>query len=335
MDAITRMGELDKFFGRKPAWHRKGYVADIDISATDALARIGGAPTVTVEELLTFGGHVIEQRAIMRSPFADDANTRCFGVVGPEYTPITPQEAVQLWDEYVALPVETLGMLGQYGEELFMTTRLPGFGVRGEEVDNYLLGHFPLVPNKCAQAIVSPVMVVCQNTLRMAESAATQKLRAVHDRTVKARIAMWLADIVVRAEQQTDALREAFDALAAHRIDSAQRDDVLSHTYPYPRKPDGEWKDNDQWRTYDYKLDAADRAREDVIVLFDGAMTGANLEARKGTAWGLFGAVSERENYRRGGDDASSAASILLSSASSSRGATMQRAYSSLLRTIR
>ncbi len=310
---------------------------DLDKSAREALEIIGGGFDVTLQSLTTENGLVIPDRAIVRSPIVDDPQERSFGVVGPEYVLVTAHDAVEIWDEHVARPVETMGMLGKWGQEFFITTKLPDIGVHGEEVNNYLLGHFPMSPFKSAQAIVSPVMTVCRNTLRLAESMAVQRMRAVHDRSIKARMAAWMSEMVERAEQQTDALREAFDALAEYRVSSDERDHVLECTYIAPQPPRANAPKSvmdERWKTYEYAKGATERARRDVVLLFDGAATGSELEARKGTAWGLYGAITERENYRRGGDAQSSAASILLSTLASSRGATMERAFSATMELV-
>lgn len=329
-DDITKVGDLDKFFARTPAWHRKGTIMDVERSARESLEVIGGALNVTLESLTTESGLILPDRAIVRGPVQDDPKSRSFGVVGPEYVLVTPDDAVQIWDEHVARPIETMGMLGKYGQEFFMTTKLPDLDVKGEEVCNYLLGHFPMSPFKSAQAIVSPVCTVCANTLRLAESMAVQRLRVVHDRSIKARLAAWMSEMVARAEAQTEALKGAFDAFASHQVTKKQTEVVLSQAYPSPAEPIRNAPDSimeGRWKTYEYVRDSADKAKKQVVALFQGAGTGMDLEARKGTMWGLYNAVTERENYRRGGDAQSSAMSILFPNTAQSRGATMERAF--------
>jgi phage/plasmid-like protein (TIGR03299 family) len=337
-DEITRVGDLDKFFGRAPAWHGKGTIMDVDRSAREALEVIGGAFEVTLQPLTTESGLIIPDRAIVRSPILDDMQQRSFGVVGPEYNLVTPDDAVTIWDEHVARPVETMGMLGKYGQEFFLTTKLPEIDVRGEEVQNYLLGHFPMSPFKSAQAIVSPVCTVCANTLRLAESMAVQRLRVVHDRTVKARLAMWMSEMVNRAEAQTEALKEAFDVFAAHKVTSKQQKTVLEAAYPTPQEPIKNAPDSvmdGRWKQYEYARDSAERAKKHVVALFSGEARGSDLTARQGTMWGLYNAVTERENYRRGGNEQSRAMSILFPNTAQSRGAVMERSFQAGLAIVR
>lgn len=337
-DDITRVGDLDKFFGRAPAWHRKGFVMDEDKTAREALEIIGGGFDVTLQMLITENGLALPERAIVRAPIADDPTERSFGVVGPEYQLITVRDAITIWDEHVARPVETMGMLGKWGQEFFITTKLPTIGVKGEEVDNYLLGHFPMSPFKSAQALVSPVVTVCRNTLRLAEEMALQRLRVVHDRTAKQRMATWMSDMVARAEQQTEALKEAFDVLAAHRVTQDEQAAVLEAAYIMPDPPRQNAPQHvldARFKTYEYGKSATERARAQVVALFDGQATGWDQDARKGTMWGLYNAITERENYRRGGDEQSSAMAILFPTTTNARGAVMERGFDAALRIAR
>ena len=226
----------DSFFGRRPAWHRKGTIMDKDVTAREALAIIRGYEVV-MEDMQTVSGIAVPNRAIVRMPTADDPEKRIFGIVGPEYELVTLEDAVDIWDTNVKRPIETMGLLGKYGENFFCTTWLPSMTVRGEEVRNYLLLNSPMDGFASAQALISPVCTVCENTLRLAESMALQRLRVIHDKDVKTRLATWMVKMVEDAEAKTQTLKEAFEIFAKHKVNDEETTKVTTAAYPDPKTP--------------------------------------------------------------------------------------------------
>jgi len=286
---------------------------DKDITAREGLAIVRGYE-VMLEDMQTVSGIAVPNRAIVRMPTQDDPEKRIFGIVGPEYELVTLEDAVDIWDTNVKRPIETMGLLGKYGENFFCTTWLPSIDVRGEEVRNYLLLNSPMDGFASAQALISPVCTVCENTLRLAESMSLQRLRVVHDKNVKTRLAEWMVSMVADAEAKTDTLKEAFEVFAKHKVTADETVAVTSAAYPEPKQPTRNAPDEImkvRWENYEYEKHRVERARQQVVQLFQGAGTGMELKARKGTMWGLYQSVTERENYRRGGSVEASVSSIL------------------------
>lgn len=286
---------------------------DKDITAKEGLAIVRGYEVV-LEDMQTVSGIAVPNRAIVRMPTTDDPEKRIFGIVGPEYELVTLEDAVNIWDEHVARPIETMGLLGKYGENFFCTTWLPEINVRGEEVRNYLLLNSPMDGFASAQALISPVCTVCQNTLRLAESMALQRLRVVHDKNVKTRLAEWMTTMVEQAEAKTETLKEAFEVFAKHKVTTDETTLVTTAAYPDPKPPVRNAPDEImkvRWENYEYEKHRVEKARHQVVQLFQGAGTAMETKARKGTLWGLYQSVTERENYRRGGSVEASVSSIL------------------------
>jgi phage/plasmid-like protein (TIGR03299 family) len=300
---------------REPAWHALGLVLEEELGAAEAFGRMGPYDVFTA----AVGAKVrkeylaLPNRVIVRSPTADDPRYRTFGLVGPDYALITPQEVCQIWDEHVARPVETIGALGQ-GETLFISTRLPAFSVLGDEVENYLLAVSPMTGGTAAEVRVTPVRVVCQNTLVFSAIRASEVYRIVHKEGAKAQMADWLTDAYQRAEQRSEVLAEAFEVLARHKVAAKELTAVAARAYPYPKTPrDDAPPDVMERRLADanYGLERQQYHRRAVQQLFEGDGTGMEHPAMAGTAWGLFNAVSEYENYRRGRGDISIAKDTL------------------------
>ncbi len=287
---------------RVPAWHKLGRVLEEPASATAAW-RLAGPYTVELENLVTLPyGTAIKHKAIIRRPCKGDPEHKVFGVVSPEYQLITPAQFCEMWDRYVRAPIETLGALGD-GETFFVSTELPSFAVKGDALKNYLLGVSPMTGREALQIRVTPVRVVCQNTLVAAQRYSSEDHRIRHDWDAMEELAHFLGHVWELADAKSEALKEAFEAMASKRIDQPAFNHLLSTTYPEPRKPDS--RDLDKETTsarlakWEQARAANQQAHKGVMGLYEGAGTGFERPAMQGTAWGFYNAVVEYEDYGR------------------------------------
>jgi phage/plasmid-like protein (TIGR03299 family) len=296
---------------RKPAWHHLGRVFEKAMSAANALKKIGGYNVRLAE---AYAEDIpLNKMAILRDPTTDDPEVRVFGIVGKDYTLITPQDVCTIYDEQVGKPVETIGALG-HGEIFFLSTYLPTLDVKGDEVENYLLMSNPMTGLLSAELRVTPVRVVCQNTLIASEQLATQKLRIVHDKNAKQRLAEWLRETYEFAETSSRVLRDLFVEMTAVRVKDAEARKMFAACYPHPNKPrmDATKAVMDQrLKWWEDGVQLADRRREGAKMLFEGMGTGMDTKAAKGTLWGAYNAVVETEDYRRGRNEDQIAASAM------------------------
>lgn len=295
-----------RFVGhREPAWHNLGLVVQEEISAREAFQRMGPYEV----KLVTVRGNVpvgpLPYKVIVRDPTPDDPQHRTFGIVKEGYTLITPANFCDIWDEHVAEPIETIGALG-HGETLFISTQLPDFNVRGDEVKNFLLAVSPMTGGQVAEVRITPVRVVCQNTLIASGEMATEFYRIRHDAHAKERLASWLTDAMERALARAEILKEAFNVLADCQLVSSETEEVLAETYPMPRPPKEDAPPNvmeQRLKAYEDSKVGILHRRASAMELFEGRGTGMDLPATKGTAWGIYNSVVELEDYRRGRGD--------------------------------
>ncbi len=312
---------------RVPAWHNLGYVTEEPITAVAAFQKFG--PYQVRMEDVTAGGVPIPYKAIMRSPTPDDQAERCFGVVSPQYTLITPLEMCEIWDEVVNKPIETLGALYK-GETMFVTTKLPSYDVKGDEIEDYLLVKSPMNGWGAIEVMDTPIRTVCHNTLILARSMATEVLKIVHDATARQRAEMWLKELYARAEQRSVVVKEAFEVLAAARLTDAQAADVFKAAYSDPKVPVRNVPDDVFARRqseFDIHLRRAGERRAAALELFQGKGRGMDTPAAAGTAWGAYNAVVELEDFRPAKTDATGSIEALFGS----RAEAKERAFSAAL----
>lgn len=197
-------GEAAFASARVPAWHRLGTVTDGAMTAKEAgeLAHLNGW-NVRKTDLQTVGGLVIPRKVatIRTNPITGE--DEALGVVGKDYKVIQNEEAFAFLDALVDVGgahFETAGGLGN-GERVFMSMKLPeGVMIAGEDAhDMYLLAANSHDGSSAFHVAVTPVRVVCKNTLTMGLRAAKQKFSIRHTTNADGRI-----------EEAREALKIAF-----------------------------------------------------------------------------------------------------------------------------
>lgn len=331
----------ERFTSRDRAawWDRgKGHVHHDDKTARVAYQEMG---PYEVELMDLYGDlHIdddtdtrleIPNRAIVRKPTWDDATTAVYGIVGKDYELITPETTVALWDEHVAQPISTMGALRD-GRILFITTALPTIDVKGDPVENYMGFLSPMTGGDAASVEVFPIRIVCENTFKLAKSMATEVYRVRHDGTARENLAMWLTEVYSNAVAKVDVVKEALNMLAEHNMAPEDTTAVLTLAYPDPQAP----KQNApevvmQKREADWVKgrELMQRRRDAAYGLFMGDGRGMDLVATKGTAYGLYNAITETEDWRRASRDVNSVTESLLIGP---RADVKQRAFSALLK---
>lgn len=297
----------ERFYSlRRPAWHGLGKVSEVEMGAVEAYG--GMVPiTVTLEPSYSrISGDYTEvegRRDIWRHPVPDDPQFRLLGTVGTDYRLIDPLRVCELYDENVQRPIETMGILGK-GETLFLSTQLSSYAVKTDEIESYLLVESPYSGNAAIRIRVTPVRVVCQNTLIAARGQASETYAIRHDQEAERDLGLWMGGIVDRAEGKIATLREAFEQMAAKRVTPVDLESLLIATFPNPKEPNRSHPSPDfvvrAEARYEEATKYAKTAREVVRELFEGRGVGQDTEAAAGTAFGLFNAVAERAQYASG-----------------------------------
>jgi len=135
------------------------------------------------------------------------------------------------------------------------------------------------------QAAITPVRVVCQNTLNLAMRNAKQSFKIRHTQSVEGRIQV-ARETLGLALGYFDEFEKEAQELFAQEITNAEFSKLITSIYPKPEK--------------DSK--GALKKWENKVVLIDdlyhNSPTNANI---KGTKWGAFNALTERLDYFRSG----------------------------------
>jgi phage/plasmid-like protein (TIGR03299 family) len=216
------------FYVREVPWHGMGINVDEALSSEEALKVAGldwtvskrnifiteqheGIPTIGLPNYL----QVPEMYANVRS-----IDNLVLGFVTNKYKIVQNKEAFAFTDTLLGEGVkfETAGSLN-YGEQVWLLAKLPEiYKAAGDDVSGYLCfsnGHNGKV---AVRIILTPVRVVCQNTLNLAIRGAQRIWSAHHslninERIEEARHTLQLADSYYRK------LEEEADRLANQKVD--------------------------------------------------------------------------------------------------------------------
>lgn len=303
---------------RKTAWHGLGISSAEPINAVTAYSAVG-TYDVSKQPLLADMGDgtqiPTDYSIIVRQPTTDDPIIRVFGApVFKDYELIDAGEAAHIWDRAMgnvggklAAPTETFGVLGK-GEEVFITTKSKTLSIKGDEIDVYEFMYSPMYSGKAAVAGITPVRIVCANTLTLGMAQATQQFTITHTTGAKKRLEDALRDQHNNNLAMMDVVREAMLVLADKRIkDESQAKMLIKWVYPDPAEPQISWTAysgltmEQHEERYEEKLAKTNVTRDSVYGLFMGDGRGMlESQATNGTRFGLWNAVAEYETFRLG-----------------------------------
>lgn len=219
------------YHGEVP-WHGLGTQVAEAPTSTDALIAAGLDWDVSSEPIYTFGERQIEgYRVNLRSD-----NDAVLGVVSDRYRVVQNDEAFAWIDDLMGhgMRFETAGALKE-GQRVWMTAKLPDeYKIAGDPVTTYLTFTNGHDGRHAVQVMVSPVRVVCQNTLNYSIMSAPRMWSAVHSSNVHGRI-----DEARRALSLTDgymtALADTAEQWANVTLAPSEWHDMVEYLVPAER----------------------------------------------------------------------------------------------------
>jgi phage/plasmid-like protein (TIGR03299 family) len=295
---------------RQPAWHGLGHVLEQPLSAVEA-AKLIEVPQVEVEAVSgSVSGLLADYKAIVGVEKSDAGEMRTvYSIVSKDYHEITHDRFLETWDKATGATVETLGLLYD-GSSLFLTTKLPSFGVKGDEIEAYLLALNPLKLGKAVTVRKTPVRVVCHNTLEASGRQFTSEWRVIHTQDAAIQLEGFLRNAFEQSRAEYETVKDLFEILASKNVDDATVKAVYARVYPGLEMPnEGRAADDAGLKllaAWERSNGAQIKHREICYNLYSGDGLGSMSEAAKGTTWGVYNAVVEYEQYlKRYGQQAS------------------------------
>lgn len=173
------------FSVREKPWHGLGVVVEEAPSSEDALRLAGLDWRVVQKSLYTNSGLVDGYKANVR-----ESDNTVLGVVTDRYKVVQNTEAFAFTDNLLGEGVkyETAGSL-QGGKKVWILARLPReYIMSGERITPYLVFSNTHDGSGAVKVAITPVRVVCNNTLNLALSTANRCFSMVHTGDIKGKI---------------------------------------------------------------------------------------------------------------------------------------------------
>ena len=296
-----------------PAWHsfaNKVFTKDEEVTTS---AMLEGAKlsnwNIALEPVADLLGDNYSQVGENFLVTRDNPNTAgqkdVLSIVGSRYKAVQNEElfsfADNLHDGNSDVFWESAGSL-KNGRVVFGTMSIPRTMIldpngANDETKLYLIVYTSHDGSVAVQSAITPVRVMCQNTLNLAMKKAKQSFKIRHTQTVDGKIAAARETLGLTLGYMDEFEKQAQELFKVE-VTNAKFSEIINKMYP---KPEGDKKGSvKKWENKVVLLDE----------LYHNSPTNANI---KGTAWGVVNALTERLDYyrtaRKGGDSLMAGAS--------------------------
>ena len=296
-DIETQNGKASFASFREPAWHNLGTVFTEEKTTAEMLEAASLDKWNVRLEDMPIPSHLTSDKDyqyVVRTNPTDNSQTDVLGVVGERYHVLQNEDLFSFGDNILdgGGRWETAGSL-KGGRVVFGSlalereTILDPNGV-ADKVKTYLLINTSHDGSIAIQASITPVRVVCANTLNLAlnqkkkKNGVKQSLKIRHTQTAEGKI-----QIARETLGMANAYMDEFDIMAKAMIEkevsAKQFNDIILASYA---KPDKDTK-------------GAIKKWENKVDIINDIYTGEFNGMIAGNAWGAFNALTERLDWYR------------------------------------
>ena len=217
------------FYVRETPWHGLGTRVVEAPSSAEELIMAGLDWSVIQEPIYTGNDDLIEgYKANVR-----DMDRKVLGVVTDRYKVIQNNEAFAFTDELLGEGVryETAGSL-QGGKKVWLLAHMPHeYIISGERISPYLLFSNTHDGSGAIKVALTPIRVVCNNTLNLALATAKRSWSMIHTGDIKGKMSE-ARDTLFMAEKYMDSLGKEFENLRLKKLTDKQVMDFIEILLP-------------------------------------------------------------------------------------------------------
>ena len=207
------------FYVRETPWHGLGTKVLEAPASKDALQLAGLNWRVMQEPIYTAMEELVDGYKVN----VRDSDRKVLGVVTDRYRVIQNDEAFAFTDELLGAGVkyETAGSL-QGGRKVWLLAHMPHeYIISGERISPYLLFSNTHDGSGAIKVALTPIRVVCQNTLNLALANAKRSWSMIHTGDIKEKM-QEAKDTLFMAENYMDELGKEFEALRMKKLTDKQ-----------------------------------------------------------------------------------------------------------------
>jgi phage/plasmid-like protein (TIGR03299 family) len=264
-----------------PAWHGLGRTIAEALNSKDALGMAELNWTVRFEQLFCMGEALPNRFATVRS-----SDNSILGFVSNEYRIVQNEEAFAFTDALIAndsgieVRYETAGAL-QSGKRVWMLAHLPKQVVLHEDYVPYLVFTNSHDGSSAVQAAMTPIRVVCMNTLTAALQEAPRVWSCRHTGNIDEKIAEARKTLLM-AQQYMEEFPGFAETMAERNVYAEELGKFVEALFPVDPRQGKVHADNVGFM----------RASLMKIYLF-----APDLAPHRGTAYGVYNAVADMVSH--------------------------------------
>lgn len=229
------------FYVREKPWHGLGMEVSEAPASLDALVYAGLDWRVEQKEVYTEDGTPIPGYKVnVRS--TDHA---ALGIVSDRYKVVQNEDAFQFTDDLLGEGVtyETAGAL-QGGRKVWLLARMPQrYVIAGDEITPYMVFMNSHDGSSGVKVAMTPIRVVCQNTLNLALDSAKRIWAAKHTENILNRI-HGARETLLLAEAYMGELGRGIDELSRIKLSDRKAMELMQEFFPVTEEMNGVQKKN-------------------------------------------------------------------------------------------
>ena len=260
-------------YNRTVPWHGLGTKVDEAPTSADALRLAGLDWRVEQKNIQLCGGAKIQNyKANVRN-----SDGQVLGIVSDRYKIVQNNEAFEFTDSIIGGDVryETAGSLNG-GKKIWLLAKLPETEIAGDKTEPFMCFSNTHDGSGAIRVCMTPVRVVCSNTLNLALDTARRSWSVRHTGDLQSKMHEARVCLQMANAYMGELAKEA-DRLANTTVTRAQLDQILEELFPVDES-------------------SSQREKENVKKLKDEFMVcyfAPDILKFRGTAWGAVNAMSD------------------------------------------
>lgn len=271
------------FASTEKAWHGLGQIVKGAMTSKEAI-ELGGLDYQVIKKPLftEVDGKKIEVANNFATLRSDNNDT--LGVVGNRYEIVQNSDAFCFFDAIVGQKqaiFETAGALGK-GERIFITAKMPKYiriGDTDDVTEVYVILTNTHDGSGSVIAAITPVRIVCANTLRMALKNTINKVSIRHTKNVQDNL-MEAHKLLKISNDYITEMQATVNALSLKKVSDKQVYDLVNTLFPSDSK----------------NTTRIDNIKQEVLTSY---FSGIGQEKVLGTAWGVLNGITHFTSHAK------------------------------------
>lgn len=263
---------------REVPWHGLGTKVDEALTSKEAIKLAGLDWNVNPTVIYDANGKEISgYKANMR-----DSDQSILGIVSDRYQIVQNSEAFEFTDSLLdeGVVYETAGSLRD-GKQIWLLARMPSTTILGDDVDPYLCFTNTFDGSGAIKVCMTPVRVVCNNTLNLALETTKRSWSTRHIGDLAGKLHQ-AKETLGLAQEYMKKLDDDADRLANTKLSDAEIESIVSFIFPI-----------DYIKDTKRKIENTNKMRNDFMTCY----MMPDIAQYRNTAYGLVNAASDMAGH--------------------------------------